>query len=123
MSLIESSPLARKIDLLSATTTQMSDLSLTVATLAWWVTAIGNDSISEEIGLRYWAKYCGKPGSSGPTPHMPRLAPSSECDLGDSVTLAQLGKRAGVGLDIIRSVLPAEELPGLTDSEIESGIS
>ncbi|MCM3871293.1 MAG: tRNA uridine-5-carboxymethylaminomethyl(34) synthesis enzyme MnmG [Pyrinomonadaceae bacterium] len=44
-------------------------------------------------------------------------------DLGDSVTLAQLGKRTGVGLDIIRSVLPAEKLPGLTDSEIESGLA
>ena len=43
-------------------------------------------------------------------------------DLGDSVTLAQLGKRTGVGLEIIRSVLPAEKLPGLTDSEIESGL-
>jgi len=44
-------------------------------------------------------------------------------DLGDSVTLAQLGKRAEVGLDIIRSVLPSGRLPGLTDSEIESGLA
>lgn len=44
-------------------------------------------------------------------------------DLGDSVTLAQLGKRTGVGVDIIRSVLPAEKLPGITDSEIESGLA
>jgi tRNA uridine 5-carboxymethylaminomethyl modification enzyme len=46
-----------------------------------------------------------------------------EADLGDSVTLAQLGKRAGVGADLIRSILPAELLPGLTDSEIESGLA
>ena len=44
-------------------------------------------------------------------------------DLGDSITLAQLGKRTGVGLEIIRSVLPTEKLPGLTDSEIESGLA
>ena len=44
-------------------------------------------------------------------------------DLGDSVTLAQLGKRSGVGVDIIRSILPAEKLPGITDSEIESGLA
>jgi tRNA uridine 5-carboxymethylaminomethyl modification enzyme len=44
-------------------------------------------------------------------------------DLGDSVTLAQLGKRTGVGVDIIRSVLPGEKLPGITDSEIESGLA
>ena len=44
-------------------------------------------------------------------------------DLGDSVTLAQLGKRTGVGLEIIRSVLPSEKLPGLTDSEIESSLA
>ena len=44
-------------------------------------------------------------------------------DLGDSVTLAQLGKRTGVGVGIIRSVLPAEKLPGITDSEIESGLA
>jgi tRNA uridine 5-carboxymethylaminomethyl modification enzyme len=47
-------------------------------------------------------------------------------DLGDSITLAQLGKRAGVGPDIIRSALPdelAKELAGLTDSEIESGLA
>jgi tRNA uridine 5-carboxymethylaminomethyl modification enzyme len=41
-------------------------------------------------------------------------------DLGDSVTLDQLAKRTGVGLDLIRAVLPTEKLPGLTDSEIES---
>ncbi|MBA2526652.1 MAG: tRNA uridine-5-carboxymethylaminomethyl(34) synthesis enzyme MnmG [Pyrinomonadaceae bacterium] len=44
-------------------------------------------------------------------------------DLGDSVTLGQLGKRSGVGVDLIRSVLPAEMLPGITDSEIESGLA
>ncbi|MDQ3665554.1 MAG: tRNA uridine-5-carboxymethylaminomethyl(34) synthesis enzyme MnmG [Acidobacteriota bacterium] len=44
-------------------------------------------------------------------------------DLGDSITVAQLGKRAGVGVDIIRSVLPMEQLPGITDSEIESGLA
>jgi tRNA uridine 5-carboxymethylaminomethyl modification enzyme len=44
-------------------------------------------------------------------------------DLGDSVTLAQLGKRTGVGVDIIRSLLPVEKLPGITDSEIESGLA
>lgn len=44
-------------------------------------------------------------------------------DLGDSLTLAQLGKRTGVGLDIIRSVIPAEALPGLTDSEVESSLA
>ncbi|MCM3901675.1 MAG: tRNA uridine-5-carboxymethylaminomethyl(34) synthesis enzyme MnmG [Pyrinomonadaceae bacterium] len=44
-------------------------------------------------------------------------------DLGDSVTLAQLGKRTGVGVDIIRSVLPAEMVPGIRDSEIESGLA
>jgi tRNA uridine 5-carboxymethylaminomethyl modification enzyme len=46
-----------------------------------------------------------------------------EVDVGDSVTLEQLGKRAGVGVDLIRSILPAEALPGLTDSEIESVIA
>jgi tRNA uridine 5-carboxymethylaminomethyl modification enzyme len=44
-------------------------------------------------------------------------------DLGDSVTLAQLGKRTGVGLDILRSVLPGDDLTGLTDSEIESSLA
>jgi tRNA uridine 5-carboxymethylaminomethyl modification enzyme len=44
-------------------------------------------------------------------------------DLGDSITLAQLGKRSGVGVDIIRSVLPAEKLPGISDSEIESALA
>jgi tRNA uridine 5-carboxymethylaminomethyl modification enzyme len=44
-------------------------------------------------------------------------------ELGDSVTLAQLGKRSGVGLDIIRSVLPADKPPGITDSEIESALA
>jgi len=44
-------------------------------------------------------------------------------DLGDSVTLAQLGKRTGVDMDIIRAVLPAEKLPGITDSEIQSGLA
>lgn len=44
-------------------------------------------------------------------------------DLGDSVTLAQLGKRSGVGVDIIRSVLPAEKPPDITDSEIESALA
>ncbi|HYN24266.1 MAG TPA: tRNA uridine-5-carboxymethylaminomethyl(34) synthesis enzyme MnmG [Pyrinomonadaceae bacterium] len=44
-------------------------------------------------------------------------------DLGDSLTLAQLGKRIGVGVDIIRSLVQAEMLPGITDSEIESGLA
>ncbi len=44
-------------------------------------------------------------------------------DLGDSVTLAQLGKRTGVGVEIMRSVLPADKLMGITDSEIESGLA
>ncbi|MCA1575482.1 MAG: tRNA uridine-5-carboxymethylaminomethyl(34) synthesis enzyme MnmG, partial [Acidobacteria bacterium] len=44
-------------------------------------------------------------------------------DLGDSVTLAQLGKRTGVGVDLIRSVLPAGISPGITDCEIESGLA
>ena len=44
-------------------------------------------------------------------------------DLGDSVTLAQLGKRSGVGVDIIRSILPAEKPAGITDSEIESALA
>jgi tRNA uridine 5-carboxymethylaminomethyl modification enzyme len=44
-------------------------------------------------------------------------------DLGDSVTLAQLGKRTGVGVGIIRSILPADKLPDITDSEIESGLA
>ena len=44
-------------------------------------------------------------------------------DLGDSVTLAQLGKRNGVGVDVVRSVLPVETLAGITDSEIESGLA
>ncbi len=44
-------------------------------------------------------------------------------DLGDSVTLAQLGKRRGVGVDIIRSVLPAETPAGISDSEIESSLA
>lgn len=39
-------------------------------------------------------------------------------DLGDSVTLAQLSRRAGVGLEIIRAVLP-RDLAGIGDSEIE----
>ncbi|MFN2512136.1 MAG: tRNA uridine-5-carboxymethylaminomethyl(34) synthesis enzyme MnmG [Pyrinomonadaceae bacterium] len=44
-------------------------------------------------------------------------------DLGDSVTLAQLGKRTGVGVDIIRSILPGEKPAGITDSEIESALA
>lgn len=44
-------------------------------------------------------------------------------DLGDSVTLAQLGKRTGVGVEVMRSVLPADKLTGITDSEIESGLA
>lgn len=44
-------------------------------------------------------------------------------DLGDSFTLAQLGKRRGVGVDMIRSLLPSEGLPSITDSEIESGLA
>lgn len=44
-------------------------------------------------------------------------------DLGDSLTLAQLGKRIGVGVDIIRSLVQPEMLPGITDSEIESGLA
>jgi tRNA uridine 5-carboxymethylaminomethyl modification enzyme len=46
-----------------------------------------------------------------------------EADLGESVTLAQLGKRAGVGVGLIRSLVPAELLPGLTNSEIESALA
>ena len=101
----------------------MSDLSLTVGTLDWWVTAIGNDSTSEEIESRCWAKYCGRRVLSDPTPHMRLLVPGLGCDLGDSVTLAQLGKRVGVGLEILRSVLPADGVAGLTDSEIESALA
>jgi len=44
-------------------------------------------------------------------------------DLGDSITLAQLGKRTGVGVEMIRSVLPAAAVPGISDSEIESGLA
>jgi tRNA uridine 5-carboxymethylaminomethyl modification enzyme len=47
-------------------------------------------------------------------------------DFGDSITLAQLGKRAGVGPDIIRSALPkgaSASMEGLTDSEIESSLA
>ena len=44
-------------------------------------------------------------------------------DLGDSVTLAQLGKRSGVDVRLFRSVLPLEKIPGITDSEIESGLA
>lgn len=44
-------------------------------------------------------------------------------DLGDSVTLAQLAKRQGVGVEVIRSLLPVGALPGITDSELESGLA
>ena len=44
-------------------------------------------------------------------------------DLGDSVTLAQLGKRAGVGLDTIRSLLPPDWQPGANESDLESAVA
>jgi tRNA uridine 5-carboxymethylaminomethyl modification enzyme len=44
-------------------------------------------------------------------------------DLGDSITLAQLGKRAGVGVEAIRMVLPGDIAEGLTDTELESGLA
>ena len=48
------------------------------------------------------------------------LSATLGADLGDSITLAQLGKRNGVGVDLIRSVLPLDTLPCITDSEIAS---
>ncbi|HET6646353.1 MAG TPA: tRNA uridine-5-carboxymethylaminomethyl(34) synthesis enzyme MnmG [Pyrinomonadaceae bacterium] len=44
-------------------------------------------------------------------------------DLGDSVTLAQLAKRNGVGIDLIGSLIPKGKLAGLTDSEIETALA
>jgi tRNA uridine 5-carboxymethylaminomethyl modification enzyme len=44
-------------------------------------------------------------------------------DLGDSVTLAQLGKRQGVGVEVMRSLLPIGVLLGITDAELESGLA
>lgn len=51
------------------------------------------------------------------------ISSSLAVDLGDSVTLAQLGKRAGVSVDLIRSLLPAAISIGTSDSEIESGLA
>jgi tRNA uridine 5-carboxymethylaminomethyl modification enzyme len=45
-----------------------------------------------------------------------------EADLGDSVTLAQLAKRAGVGTHLIRSLIP-QKLAGLADSDIETALA
>lgn len=41
-------------------------------------------------------------------------------DLGDSITIAQLGKRPGVSLEIIGSLLPSAEGLSLTESELET---
>lgn len=45
-----------------------------------------------------------------------------EADLGDSVTLAQLAKRNGVGTHLIRSLIP-KKLAGLADSDIETALA
>ncbi len=44
-------------------------------------------------------------------------------DLGDSLTLAQLGKRAGVTVDTIRQLLPHSLSCSLSDAELESGLA
>lgn len=44
-------------------------------------------------------------------------------DLGDSVTLAQLAKRNGVGIDLIGSFIPKGSLAGLSDSDIETALA
>lgn len=44
-------------------------------------------------------------------------------DLGDSLTLAQLGKRAGVNIETIRSLLPAECALNLDESDLESALA
>lgn len=44
-------------------------------------------------------------------------------DLGDSVTLAQLAKRNGVGADLIGSLIPSGKPAGLSDSDIETALA
>jgi tRNA uridine 5-carboxymethylaminomethyl modification enzyme len=39
------------------------------------------------------------------------------------VTLAQLAKRNGVGIDLIGSLIPQGKLAGLTDSDIETALA
>lgn len=44
-------------------------------------------------------------------------------DLGDSVTLAQLSKRAGVGTEVIRALLPADLSVSLSVGDLETAIA
>lgn len=44
-------------------------------------------------------------------------------DLGDSVTLGQLGKRAGVSVEMIRALIPTEVLTNVIDSDIEAALA
>ncbi|HKY26531.1 MAG TPA: tRNA uridine-5-carboxymethylaminomethyl(34) synthesis enzyme MnmG [Pyrinomonadaceae bacterium] len=51
------------------------------------------------------------------------LSASLGVDLGDSVTLAQLGKRAGVTSDVIRSLLPAQVVSRISDEDLETALA
>lgn len=44
-------------------------------------------------------------------------------DLGDSVTLAQLGKRSGVTSEIIRALLPSEVTDSITEDDLETALA
>lgn len=44
-------------------------------------------------------------------------------ELGDSVTLAQLGKRSGVTSEIIRSLLPAQVVSSITEEDLETALA
>ncbi|HET6892815.1 MAG TPA: tRNA uridine-5-carboxymethylaminomethyl(34) synthesis enzyme MnmG, partial [Pyrinomonadaceae bacterium] len=44
-------------------------------------------------------------------------------DLGDSLTLAQLGKRTGVTSEIIQSLLPSEALSSFTQDDLETALA
>ena len=123
MNLIESLRLVRRIGWLSATTTQMIALNPTVESLG-----LVGDSDWDRFNQRrdriaLLGKILAETRLKRSDPAYAAISSRLGADLGDSVTLAQLGKRTGVGLEIIRSVLPAEKLPGLTDSEIESGLA
>lgn len=51
------------------------------------------------------------------------LSASLGVDLGDSVTLAQLGKRAGVTSDTIRSLLPARVVSSISEEDLETALA
>ncbi len=44
-------------------------------------------------------------------------------DLGDSITLAQLGRRSGVGVDTLRSLLPSDVRARITQDDLDSALA